>query len=94
MRARSAGVDRVRLGAQAFYKASAFNANIGAWNTASVSNMESVCAALFGPAARHRRRDALGGTSMRRGPLCAAAPPMRARACAHVQALACAGPWV
>jgi hypothetical protein len=32
-------------------------------------------------AARHRRRDALGGSSVRRGPLCAAAPPMRVRAC-------------
>jgi surface protein len=44
------GVDRVRLGAQAFYSASAFNANIGAWNTASVSNMANVCAAF------HQRR--------------------------------------
>ncbi len=34
---------------------------------------------LFGPAARHRRRDALGGSSMRRGPLCVTGPPMRAR---------------
>ena len=30
---------------QAFQSASAFNANIGAWNTASVSNMAVVCAA-------------------------------------------------
>ena len=43
------------FGAQAFYSASAFNANIGAWNTARVANMYSVCAAS-GPAARHRRR--------------------------------------
>ena len=42
------GVDRGWLGAQAFYSASAFNADIGAWNTASVSNLDSVCAA-FGP---------------------------------------------
>ncbi len=33
------------LGAQAFQYASAFNADIGAWNTASVSNMYGVCAA-------------------------------------------------
>ena len=41
-----AGVDRGWLGAQAFSSAKAFNANIGAWNTASVSNMASVCAAF------------------------------------------------
>jgi hypothetical protein len=39
------------FGAQAFYKASAFNANIGAWNTASITTLASVCAAP-GPAAR------------------------------------------
>jgi hypothetical protein len=33
------------FGSQAFYSASAFNANIGAWNTAAVSNMQSVCTA-------------------------------------------------
>ncbi len=73
-------VDRVRLGLQAFYLAFAFNANIGAWNVASVSNMHEVCAA-FG------RRRAIGGvhagtlgrSSMRRGRLCTAAPPIRAR---------------
>jgi hypothetical protein len=47
MRAPSAGVDRVRLGSQAFYWASAFNANIGAWNTARVTSLESVCAAFL-----------------------------------------------
>jgi hypothetical protein len=41
------------VGAQAFGSASAFNANIGAWNTASVSNMAVVCAAS--PARLHRR---------------------------------------
>jgi hypothetical protein len=46
------------FGAQAFYQASAFNANIGVWNTASVSNMQGVCAAP-GPAAR-TMADALG----------------------------------
>jgi hypothetical protein len=37
-------VDRVRLGLQAFQGALAFNANIGAWNTASVSTLSWVCA--------------------------------------------------
>ncbi len=32
---------------QAFSGTSAFNANIGAWNTASVSNMAYVCATLL-----------------------------------------------
>jgi surface protein len=32
------------VGSQAFTSASAFNANIGAWNTASVTSMTSVCA--------------------------------------------------
>jgi surface protein len=68
------------FGTQAFYSASAFNANIGAWNTASVSNMASVCAAC---SARRRAlwRDALGRASVRCGPLCAAASPLRARVC-------------
>ena len=43
-----AGVDRGWLGAQAFSSASAFNANIGAWNTAAVTTLSGVCAA-FGP---------------------------------------------
>ncbi len=30
------------FGSQAFYLATEFNANIGAWNTASVSNMDEV----------------------------------------------------
>jgi surface protein len=78
VRAPSAGVDRVRLGSQAFRSASAFNADIGAWNTARVTSLSYVCAAFSARAARHSRRDALGGCSMRRGPLCAAGPPMRA----------------
>ena len=49
------------LGAQALTSAKAFNANIGAWNTAAVSSMCNVCAAFWAWAARHRRRDALGG---------------------------------
>jgi hypothetical protein len=72
------------FGAQAFTSASTFNANIGAWNTARVTSLSRVCAAS-GPAAR-TMADALGQASVRRGWLCAAAPPMRTRA--HVQALA------
>jgi hypothetical protein len=34
----------VWLGSQAFNGATAFNANIGAWNTASIANMDYVCA--------------------------------------------------
>ncbi len=65
------------LGAQAFFSASAFNADIGAWNTARVTSVDSVCAAP-GPAAR-TMADALGRGSVRRCRLCAAAPPMCAR---------------
>ncbi len=32
------------IGSQAFNRAKAFNRNIGAWNTARIANMESVCA--------------------------------------------------
>ncbi len=68
------------FGAQAFYSASAFNANIGAWNTAAVTTLDRVCAAP-GAAAR-TTADALG-----RG-FGAARPVVRggiadARACAH-----------
>ncbi len=45
VRALSIAVDRVRFGLQAFNQASAFNANIGAWNTASVITLSWVCAA-------------------------------------------------
>jgi surface protein len=94
MRARSVGVDRGWLGSQAFgfQGASAFNADIGAWNTARVSNMLGVCAAFPAWAARLCKRDALGGCSMWRGPLCAAATAdALARVCADVWARACAG---
>ena len=40
------GVDRVRFGSQAFTSASAFNVDIGAWNTARVTTLYQVCAAL------------------------------------------------
>jgi surface protein len=32
------------VGSQAFYYAEAFDANIGAWNTAAVTDLSSVCA--------------------------------------------------
>jgi hypothetical protein len=66
----SVGVDCGWLGAQAFQHTSAFNANIGAWNTASVSNLKAVCAALSGLASAPPRRHALNGSTMRHGPLC------------------------
>jgi hypothetical protein len=80
------------FGAQAFFMASAFNANIGAWNTAAVTTLSQVCAASR-PGGAH-----YGGRA-RRGFECGAAGCARrhrrcARACAHVQALACAGPWL
>jgi hypothetical protein len=78
------------FGAQVFF-ASPFNANIGAWNIARVTTLAGVCAAP-GPAAR-TMADALCRASVRRGRLCAAAPPMRARArtCRHslVRGLGC-----
>jgi hypothetical protein len=84
VRALSVGVDRVRLGSQAFQSASAFNANIGAWNTASVYTLYAVCAAS-GPAARHRRRAGCARPVFDAArPLCAAAPTMRARVRARI----------
>jgi hypothetical protein len=57
----------------------AFNANIGAWNTAAVTTLYALCSlsgvcAASGPAAR-TTADMLGRGSMRRGPLCAADAP-------------------
>jgi hypothetical protein len=72
------------LGAQAFRSAAAFNANIGAWNTASVSNLYEVCAAP-GPAAR-TMADALGrGFSAARPVVRGGTADARARAhtCRH-----------
>ncbi len=84
MRAPFVGMDRVWFGSQAFREASAFNANIGAWNTASVSNMQSVCAALSARAARQR------GGMRTAGRRCGAGRGVpRRRRCARVCALAC-----
>ena len=41
------GVDGVGSARQAFYSASAFNQNIGSWNTARVDSMISVCALVL-----------------------------------------------
>jgi hypothetical protein len=49
VRALPAAAERRGLGSQAFDSAAAFNANIGAWNTARVTDLSRVCAA-FGPA--------------------------------------------
>ncbi len=56
------------FGSQAFYQASAFNADIGAWSTASVRTLTNVCAAP-GPVARHCRRPRTRSA----GPRCGAA---------------------
>ncbi len=71
------------FGAQAFRWTSAFNANIGAWNTVAVTSLFEVCAAV---SARRRAlwRMRSAGASVRRGPLCAAAPPRaRVHTCRH-----------
>jgi hypothetical protein len=97
MRARSVGVDRMWLGSaagsQAFWSASAFNANIGAWNTASVTTLSYVCAAFSARAARHRGRDALGGVfDAARAVVPSGTADARAHVfCADVRARACAG---
>ncbi len=53
MRALSVGVDREWFGSQVFQSSSAFNADIGRWNTAAVLNMYSVCTD-FGSGGRAR----------------------------------------
>jgi hypothetical protein len=93
VRALFVSVDHVQLRSQVFQLASAFNANISAWNTASVTSLCMVCAASG------RRRATAGGWRAAGGrarlvfdaarPMCAAAPPMRVRAhgCAGVHGL-------
>jgi surface protein len=90
MRALSVGVDRVRLILQAFRGASAFNANIGAWNTASVTNMYQVRAAFSAGGGTTRPTRSIGircGVAVVRGGTADA----RACMCTQVLALACAG---
>jgi hypothetical protein len=70
------------FGAQAFKYATAFNANIGAWNTARVTTLANVCAAP-GPGGAHYGGRALPG--LRCGAAgCARRHRRCARACAHV----------
>jgi hypothetical protein len=98
MCALSIGVDCGRLGSQAFQQASAFNANIGAWNTASVSNMILVCAAFTAragapPRAGRARRVVDATRAVVRG----GAADARARVCApmcghaHARVSTCVG---
>jgi hypothetical protein len=78
------------FGAQAFYSAPAFNANIGAWNTAAVTTLYEVCAAPGGahycgharPGFDAARPVVRGGTADAR---------TRAHTCRHSLAR---GPWV
>jgi hypothetical protein len=75
--------ERRGLGSQAFQSASAFNANIGAWNTARVTTLSNVCAASRPGAHRGGMRSAgrrrMRGHGMRLRRRC-----LRARAHAHV----------
>ena len=59
VRALSVGVERVRLGSQAFYSATAFNTNIGAWNTAAVTTLYAACTD-FGQRRTTRRTRSVG----------------------------------
>jgi hypothetical protein len=68
------------FGAQAFYSAKAFNANIGAWNTARVTTLYGVCADP-GPAARTMAGRARPG--LRCGAARCARRHRRSRARAH-----------
>ncbi len=80
------------FGAQALSNAKAFNADIGAWNTAAVTSLSLVCAAP-GPAAR-TTADALGrGSNAARPVVRGSTADARARG-AHVSALSCAWPLV
>jgi hypothetical protein len=81
------------FGAQAFATAWAFNANIGAWNTASVTTLGSVCAASR-PSGAHYGGRARPGFGAARPVVRGGTADACARACALVLALACAGPWV
>ena len=92
LRALRAAVDVGVVGLQAFYQASAFNVNIGGWNTASVTSLDSVCAA----SARRAHRGGRRSVGVRCGAAeCAAAPPTMSRArgyvcvSAHASVLVC-----
>jgi surface protein len=80
MRALSVGVNRVRFGAQVFSGALAFNTNIGAWNTASVTSMYQVLAACVRRRAMLRTRSA----GLRCGAAAVRGSTADARVCAHL----------
>ncbi len=80
MRALSVDVDRVRFGSQVFSKALAFNANIGAWNTARVATMWQVFAACVRRRATLRTRSA----GLRCGAAVVRGGTADARVCAHL----------
>jgi hypothetical protein len=79
VRALPVGVDCGRLGAQAFYWAKAFDANIGAWNTASVTTLAGVCAVPGRRRATAGVPDALGGAFDAARPVVCDSAPTRAR---------------
>ena len=70
-----AGLAVVWFGSQAFNFASGYNENIGAWNTASVSNMVNVSAISAG--ARNAADSLCRSLFDAARPLCVVAPPMR-----------------
>ncbi len=80
------------FGAQAFQSALAFNANIGAWNTAAVTSLTSVCAAP-GSGGVHLGGRARPGFDAAWLVVCGGTADARARA-PTCRALACAGPSV
>ena len=80
------------FGAQAFYSASVFNANIGAWNTAAVTTLSAVCAAP-GPGGEHYGGRARPGFGAARPVVRGGTADARARAKTSRHSL-CAGPWV
>ncbi len=80
------------FGAQAFRSASAFNANIGAWNTAAVTTLSYVCAAA-GPGGAHNGGCARPGLDATRPVVRGGTADVRARAhmCGHWLARASKG---
>ena len=80
------------FGAQAFYSSLAFNANIGAWNTAAVTLLASVCAASR-PGGAHCGARARRGIEVARPVVRGGTADARMRAHMWLQSLAL-GPWV
>jgi hypothetical protein len=93
VRAPSAGIDRGWLGSQAFQSASAFNANLGAWNTAAVTTLDSVCGAFPAPGGahygRHARRVFDATRAVARGGAADVLARVCAQTCGHAHARVC-----